>query len=275
MAWTMGVFEDGLDREQFIFLMFPTAFFVIVMTISYLGSKSSKHKRIKEQADLQKKTLEQLHGGYKAPDHDTTPLEFKSQPSCCGILFFGVFTVGFGIPLVMSILDPSKIDEDVPHFIVWGVLGLIVGGTGLAVLYQVLALFNPRLQATLDPGVIRLGESGDFTWQFTGRPSRIGSLSITLEAREKAVYRVGTDTKTVYSVFHKEELFSTTHPPEIRMGKLKISVPEFSMHSFESSNNAVEWRIVFHGDIPQWPDVKEEIIFPVSPLPIQEGNYHA
>ena len=39
------------------------------------------------------------------------------------------------------------------------------------------------------------------------------------------------------------------------------------MHSFEAPNNRVRWTLIVHGDIPFWPDVRDE--FPITVLPLQ------
>ena len=53
--------------------------------------------------------------------------------------------------------------------------------------------------------------------------------------------------------------------PEISEGTVDVQIPADLMHSFKSDNNAIEWTIILHGDIPLRPDVKFEFPITVSP----------
>ncbi len=53
-----------------------------------------------------------------------------------------------------------------------------------------------------------------------------------------------------------------TRPMDIASGRATLHVPESTMPSFRSANNRIQWALVIHGDIPSWPDMKEE--FPID-----------
>ncbi len=40
------------------------------------------------------------------------------------------------------------------------------------------------------------------------------------------------------------------------------------MHTLTSPNNKIIWAIQVHGDIPRWPDLKQEHPLTVTPLPM-------
>jgi hypothetical protein len=133
-------------------------------------------------------------------------------------------------------------------------------------IYQVLALFNPKVEASIQPGAPRLGGSLDLNWRLTGRTDVLRSLKIFLEGREEATYRRGTSTYTDKKPFLKLQLVATTNPAEMGAGQARITLPLDTMPSFKSDNNKVVWAIQVQGDIARWPDLKEEFEVQVRPL---------
>lgn len=143
----------------------------------------------------------------------------------------------------------------------------VLVGLALAVFvpYQFLALFNPRPHLTLTPGSLTLGEAADLAWRFSGRAGRIRRLEITLEGREEAVYRRGTDTVTARETFATLPLAELASAREIAAGSTRIEVPAGTMHSFEASHNRIVWTLKVRGDIRSWPDVSEDFEVVVAP----------
>jgi hypothetical protein len=142
-------------------------------------------------------------------------------------------------------------------------LGLIGG-----VFYQFMALFNPRPRLTVSRGVLLPGDMVDLSWTLDGRANRLQRLQITLEGREEATYRRGTDTRTDKEAFATIQIVDTTDPVAMHSSSAKLHVPPGAMHSFKSANNKILWVLKVHGDIPRWPDIKDEYPIEVAPHPI-------
>lgn len=136
-----------------------------------------------------------------------------------------------------------------------------------AVIYMFLGLFNPVLHVEIDDHHLTTGESCTVRWSFSGNSGRIGRLTVTFEGREAATYRRGTDSVTDRHTFFSQEIASTRHAVTVARGSATLAVPERTMPTFESSNNKIEWRLTFHGDISNWPDVNEEFPVTVHPRP--------
>jgi Protein of unknown function (DUF3592) len=139
-------------------------------------------------------------------------------------------------------------------------LGLIGG-----VFYQVLALANPRPTITLSSRTVPVGGSISFEWQLSGAVGRIRTLRLTLEGREEAKYRRGTDTYTDTNVFHKTTIVETSESMAIARGTATARIPRDTMHSFDAPNNKIVWTLKLHGDINRWPDVDESFDVTVKP----------
>jgi hypothetical protein len=101
---------------------------------------------------------------------------------------------------------------------------------------------------------------------------RVKSFTITLQGREEATYRRGTSTATDKEIFATIEIAKSSRGRDLRRGKAKVSLPAGTMHSFKGSNNKILWSFQINGDIPKWPDVKEEYPFEVLPQPLQPGR---
>ena len=144
-------------------------------------------------------------------------------------------------------------------------IGLVMIG---AVVYFLLALFNPRPTLTTTPGAVSLGDTVEVQWLFRGRAEVIQRLRIWLEGREEAQYQRGTTTATDKSVFATLEVVNTTDRSAVRSGQARLRVPSDLMHSWSANHNKILWSIRMHGDIARWPDIKEE--FPVTVLPAEK-----
>ena len=98
-----------------------------------------------------------------------------------------------------------------------------------------------------------------------GRVERINELTIKLTGREEARYRRGTKTYTDKNTFCELEVMSTRDGEQMGFGQAMLTVPGDTMHSFRADNNKIIWTVTVHGDIPKWPDVKEEFEITVVP----------
>ncbi|MBI3854419.1 MAG: DUF3592 domain-containing protein [Planctomycetes bacterium] len=143
----------------------------------------------------------------------------------------------------------------------------VLVGAGLIVLsiYFFLALFNPRPLIRVSSAAAALGDTVEIEWETTGNVDRIKVFTITLQGREEATYRRGTSTRTDKATFLTLTLVSLTRGRDARRGKAKVQIPPDTMHSFKSANNRFLWSFHVTGDIPRWPDIKEEFAFEVLP----------
>ena len=126
-------------------------------------------------------------------------------------------------------------------------------------------LFNPKVELALTTGAIKRGDSVDVAWQLEGRTSALRSLSIKVEGEESATYRRGTDTITDKNVFCSIEVAEVQSSEDIEFGSRTVTIPADTMHTFKGDRNRISWRIVVHGDIPWWSDIKETYEFRVRP----------
>jgi Protein of unknown function (DUF3592) len=212
-----------------------------------------------------------------------TPVEYEWQPltlkprhtrvgQLVGILFMAAFWNGItGVFVWQVVLSFRRGSPEWGLAIFLSIFVLIGLGLLLAIPYQFLALWNPRPHLTLTPGTLRLGKTAELEWKWTGLPGRIRQLSITLEGREEATYSSGKSTSTARSVFHTFPLVDTAEPLAIADGRVRIAIPEGTMHSFAASHNRVVWTLKVAGGIRAWPDVAEEL--EIAVLPARPGGF--
>ncbi len=141
---------------------------------------------------------------------------------------------------------------------------LIGIGLIIAFFWQVGALFNPSVTVSLPRDSVQVGESLPFYWEIKGGMTRLNQIKITLEGREEATFRRGTDTITDKSPFFYEVIAEESSPVN-RNGQAMISIPADTMHSFEASNNKILWILTFEAPVSKWPDVREEWKINVMP----------
>jgi hypothetical protein len=135
----------------------------------------------------------------------------------------------------------------------------------VSVLYQMLALANPRPTLRLSGASVPVGGSLTIEWQLSGAAHRVSSLRLTLEGREEAQYRRGTDTHTDTNVFHRATLREVGDPTGIARGTTSLRIPDGAMHTFATNHNKVIWSINMKGHINRWPDLDESFDIIVTP----------
>jgi hypothetical protein len=147
----------------------------------------------------------------------------------------------------------------------------VLVGLGMIVwwVYVLLGFFNPKAVVTLTPGAPALGEKLTLAWHLTGRTHVLRGLKIFLEAREEATYRRGTRTHTDKKTFLKLDLHAASSAAEIATGKANVTLPADTLPTWQADNNRIVWAIHVTGDIPRWPDLKEEFVIEVR-APRQE-----
>ena len=146
-----------------------------------------------------------------------------------------------------------------------GIFALVGAALGAAVVYQFLALFNPRPVLTASSPGAPLGSEIEVGWRFTGNVRRMRRLRISLEGREEATYRRGTTTTTDRNVFADITIDETSDHAAMASGSARVTIPADLMHTFTAPNNKIVWTLRATGDIPRWPDVGVEFPFTVLP----------
>ncbi|MFT3783423.1 MAG: DUF3592 domain-containing protein [Nibricoccus sp.] len=187
-----------------------------------------------------------------------------------GLTIFAVFWNGIVGVFVYNIFDSRS-----SGFSWFGALFLVpfvAVGLGVigGVFYYLMALFNPRPTITVSTDVAHPGDHVELTWELSGNTQKLRRLQISFVGQEEATYRRGTSTSTDKEVFHRSLLADTADPAAFPSGKIRFQLPNGLMHSFRSANNKVVWMLNVYGDIPRWPDIKDEYPFTVAPLPLKK-----
>lgn len=160
------------------------------------------------------------------------------------------------------------IKSDAPMLfpIVFGLFGI---GITLGALHAILAMFNPRPTAEITPGRIHPGTNVALRWRIGGSTERIGELKVTLKCLKVTTEtrRSGGETKsgTVKTPLHEEELLLCTKQRDIAQNAIQFTIPADQPASRPGNYDGIQWQLLFHGDIPRWPDMKVELPFLVYP----------
>jgi hypothetical protein len=195
--------------------------------------------------------------------------KFSAKAKFLGVTLIAVFWNGIISIFVAGLVNDFRYGHP-SWFGLLFMLPFVVVGVALVggVVYQFLAIFNPRPTLALSSSVIPLGGAAELTWSFSGRAGRIGEFTVMLRGVEEARYRKGTSTYTDRNTFYEMELYRTSDPSEIAAGQVGFVIPQDTMHSFEAENNKILWSLNVHGSIKHWPDVKESFRITVTPTTV-------
>lgn len=146
---------------------------------------------------------------------------------------------------------------------------------GLLILFAAvgsfLKLFNANVQLTLNRAGLAPGDDGELSWQMRRGWFAPQNLILTLEGREEATYRRGTDTITEKSFFHRSEVVRTSSAAEMQSGTARLAIPAGAMHSFQAANNKIIWTLKLRGAVTLWPDIEDEYPLLVMPQKVDTG----
>lgn len=143
---------------------------------------------------------------------------------------------------------------------------VIIGLGALAgVVAEILRLFNPRIEIASEGGDLCLDRPLRLRYRSHGSVHRIAHLRISLHGVEKATYSQGKSRSTSEHEFYGAVLLETSDPREMVQGRLEAELPADAMHSFQSENAAIEWRLKVEGMVSLWPDIKDEHRLHVQP----------
>lgn len=257
----VAVLSRGIPGIVYFVIPFTSIFMFIGAGIS-LGSLGLLPKGWKLKFNSRHKRVSQAESGEK---------ELKPTTSGAGKAI-GMFLVACFWNGIVGIFAKEVVQGfqkgDPEWFLVLFLIPFVCVGIALigGVFYYLLALANPRFELVLSEGSPRLGETVHLSWKSTGSLHRLQNLQFILEGRESATYRRGTNTSTDHCTFHRQELFATDEADAHSNGSTEVTLPEASMHSFDSANNKIDWHIKVEGPIPRWPDVKDSYPITVRPL---------
>ena len=97
----------------------------------------------------------------------------------------------------------------------------------------------------------------------------VKSLELWLICEEEATYRQGTDIRTEVRRVFEQQLWShrdfRIEPVEPFQASAALPIPATAMHSFHSSNNSVNWKLVVRGEVAHWPPFERGFAIVVYP----------
>jgi hypothetical protein len=211
------------------------------------------------------------------PDFEFRPgaLPLETQSSrwgrVLGVTFAAIFWNGIvGLFAFEGWKDWARGQPD--WFLMLFLVPFVLVGIALVfgIFHSILALGNARPKLIISSRTPLLGEQLELQWGFTGRADRLDRVRIALKGKEQATYRVGTDTRTATEGFFEHVLVDVPAPACFAGGHARLTIPDGSMHSFESGHNKILWELELKGEISRWPDVSETYPLVVLPKPADD-----
>ncbi len=243
-----AVLERGLTADMLfgliplVFVMVGAGGLLVLTGVVNLGSSDKK------SATWQPKSLRRPNDSLESHAFDANdsgaPLVLEPAWSpigrIVGLLFVALFWNGIVSVFVWQVYQGFQKGEPEWFLTIFMIPFVLIGIAFVGgVFHAVLMLWNPRLTITLEPGVVRLGETVRMSWNFSGNTNSIRQLLIQLRGTEEATYRRGTSTYTDKETFFEDDLIDTTNPMDILQGETEFTVPSNTMHSFESDHNEI------------------------------------
>lgn len=215
----------------------------------------------------------------------TGPVTFKPGGSRVGkfvaITFFALFWNGivsiFVYQAVQGLVSGEGFFTCMGLFMIpFVIIGLVMIG---AAFRQLMLIFAPSVVVQLDRRAVPLGGSVRLNWHIAGRAESIDKVTISLIGQEQVRYRAGTSTSTATEDFYQKVLTSSDEGSSASQfdtirhtrerGEVIVQIPQDTMHSFDSTNNDIIWKIGVRIEVPRWPDPEDQ--FDITVLPMETG----
>ncbi len=259
-----SVILRDVGKKLYIWL-FPLIFTFVggIMFIALLKGSAAGNRTGRYSRTARKK---------RGKSFDASSLETVFKPATghlkriLGIAFFALFWNGIVSVFVVQIVkDWQRGGKPIGSTLFISIFVAVGIGTIVAVLFNILRVFNPTIKIQNASCVLFPGAEEDISFDISGNIARLQSFTVTLVGEEQATYRRGTDTVTDTNEFFSSTLYKADSFNVARRDEFKIVIPKAAMHSFKSSNNKIVWKLKVHGDVPRWPDVTEDYILNVNP----------
>lgn len=264
---------DAVLRKDFhpiyLLLLIPPVFFLIGLAGVY---GQMKQLRAAPGQDRFLPADARHDEGFSVSESGPVTLKPSASPlmKWVGSIIFCLFWNGIVSVFVVQAWQAWKAGHTDWFLTIFLIPFVLVGlGSLLLVLYFFLALFNPRPRVTLGSVSLRLGDSTSLEWSVKGRRGGIRAFTIKLEGREEATYRRGTDTRTDKNVFVSLPVVVFDHGLPTGSGSAELNIPGGAMHSFTATHNKIVWYLKVHGEIARWPDIEDEYLLAIQPLPLE------
>jgi Protein of unknown function (DUF3592) len=264
-----AVLERGVTRDMWLGL-FPLVFVLVgMLTLVYGRGKKRPGDMLSPSANQG-----EMGAGLRPASFSAGPVELKPTQSSWGkliaVLFISIFWNGV---LSVFVWQAIKGWRD-PHgsfmfkwFLPVFLIPFLLIGLGLifGVFYCFLAFFNPRPRLKVNSRALALGQTLEVEWRMEGRVQALRRMHLFLEGREEVSYRRGTRTYSDKNVFSKLDLARVSTLTDMRSGRSRLTLPADTVPSFEASSNKIVWALKVEGEIPLWPDVREEFLLNLKP----------
>jgi hypothetical protein len=106
---------------------------------------------------------------------------------------------------------------------------------------------------------------------------KLKSVDISLACEEEAVFSQGTNARTETREVFRTKVFSIAdaviRPSEALEAECDLPVPPEAMHSFRSSHNQVQWKLIVRSEADGWQSFQRS--FPVVVRPCSKENDRA
>ncbi len=204
------------------------------------------------------------------------------EPSTSHVAWRAFLLVGMAMDaVVVAIVGGTILRGNSPSLPMWifgGVFFLVGAGLTAAGIHRLMAeakLGSPVVRISVSP--LLLGESFSLAYR---QPVKGGGVhegvTVTLRMTERATYRRGTNTYTVTHHAFEQEV-SLLPPGKLIPGQelaaeTPLEIPTDSMHSFQQSNNEINWTIIIQTKIPRWPDYRSDYELRVLPRALVEAG---
>ncbi|OQA16960.1 MAG: hypothetical protein BWY64_02342 [bacterium ADurb.Bin363] len=137
-------------------------------------------------------------------------------------------------------------------------IGLFLAGSCI---YYFLKLFNPLPELVLSCHPLIPGEAAELSWTTGTGAGAVKKYRIYIEGREEVKYNDSDDHHTFCTI----NLAETENLYEIEKGNVSFTLPEDTIHFFESEHNKIAWSLHLVGKMKYWFDIHEEFSLTVLP----------
>jgi Protein of unknown function (DUF3592) len=135
-------------------------------------------------------------------------------------------------------------------------------------IHSFFGLFSPRAHLRLSHTPVALGESGELSWEFTGRIDKLRDLHLVIEGRDERDEGSGKNRRTHTNTFYTADIGHFTNINDLKSASVLCTIPTGHLPTDTEGGERVIWLIRLKATVEFGADLNDEYpLTVVAPVP--------
>ncbi len=257
----------------------------VILTVLEVGASAERRAALRQQASQfellreSRSSARDYPGVPRPADLTNSPgvklayrLPASSAPAWGLVLatILGLVWNAVGVALIFVAINSHRTGEPLWFLTVFVIGFVVLGAWGMYYFLRELRVATGIGPTSMEISDMPLQPGRQYEiWLLQRGRHAIRSLEVSLVCEEEAIFHQGTNVRTERREVRRQPVFRNENvavrPEAPYEHRSTLQAPGDAMHSFQSSHNAIRWKLVVEGEAEGWP--RFERCFPILLYP--------